>query len=355
MMMRFLGRSLVPPAQFCDSGLALLRGFGLTMLVYPLCWIFGGLEAGLVAWYLFIAFLALDALNAGILKLHNYLGNFTVKRDFDKSTLILANAMPYTLEGNSGTAILFIHGFGDTPETWQLIAPRVHSLANATCHAMRLPFVATPLSQQHHAHLGDWLVAIREEMENLRRCHKKVFIAGHGLGAGLALLATRDNPKLADGVVALSPLVHAKRTSKILFWLADHFCVFTRVVPNPFRSVIKTQDGRVYSYVREHFTAFAMFRAIFLMTRRLGETGRRHTLPVLAFVSLRDRMIDIPATTRFLGNTDIFADADFYTTRKAGHVLTLDEGWEKRAKRIAAFVSRYGLHDEQQTTGKLTP
>ena len=347
MMTRFLGRSLVGPGMFSERGLAFVRGLGLVWVALGLGCVIGMPTMGFWTLLLFDLFLACDALHAGILALHNHAWNRAAKRDFDKNILVLANAMPYTLQGDSGTAILFIHGFGDTPETWQLVAPRVHSLANATCRAMRLPFAATTLRRQHHAHLGDWLAAIRDEAADLRRCHEKVFIAGQGMGAGLALLAACEDPKLADGVVVFSPVVRAKRASKILFWLADHFCVFTRVVPNPCRGVIRTQDGRAYSYARDPFVAFAAFRAFFQMTRRLvaaqarSAAGLRRRLPVLAFVSSRDRLVDIPAAMRFLDGADILDGADVYTSRKAGHALTLDVDWEKRAARTAAFAPPY--------------
>ena len=338
MMIRFAGRNIVGPGTFCEKGLALVRGLGLVFIGTGILFFRGMWESDALLFY--GLFLVLDAFQIGILAVYIGIWNRTVKRDFDKQTLILANAMPYTFQGGNNTAILFIHGFGDTPETWQLIAPRVHSLANVTCRAMRLPFVSTTLRQQHHAHLGDWLVAIREEVANLRRWNKRVFIAGHGMGAGLALLATRDDPKLADGVCALSPQVRAKRASRILFWLADNFFVFTRVLPNPFRGVIKTKDGRVYSHARDPFVAFSVYRAFLQMTRRLDAALEKESaVPVVGFVSSRDRVIDVPAVMRF------FSGADVYTTKKAGHFLTLDAGWEKRAKRIADFCAQFDVVD----------
>ena len=67
-----------------------------------------------------------------------------------------------------------------------------------------------------------------------------------------------------------------------------------------------------------------------------GEDTRPPSVaPVLVYVSLRDRVIDIPAAMGFPPD-----DADIFTTKKAGHVLTLDVDWEKRAKKIAAFALR---------------
>ena len=335
--LRFRGLSPSAEHTFKGGGLPLFVGWCLAFLVFGLLFYFWGWYKGFPAFLFFNLFLAFDALHALILALHSRAWNRTVTRERDADGVnILANAKPCTLQGGSGIAVLFVHGLGDTPETWQLIAPRVHELANATCRAMRLPFTSTPLRRQHHATLDNWLDAIRGEVASLRRCHKHVFIAGHSLGAGLALLAARDDSKLADGVIAFSPFIRAKRVPAILFWLADHFCVFTRACPNPFPDAGTTTDGRVYPYARDRFAAFAVLRAVFQMTRRLNtaQTRGRVTgpLPVLAFVSLRDRLVDLPSFQRLIDGADIF------TTRKAGHVLTLDAGWEKRARRIAEFI-----------------
>ena len=278
--------------------------------------------------------------------------NRTVTRDANG---VLANAAPYTLEGERPreprTAILFIHGFDDTPEVWQLLAPRVHELTGVTCRAMRLPYISAPLRLQHRARLEHWLDAIRDEVARLRTCHKKVFLCGHSLGGGLAFL----NSHVADGVIVFAPLVHARRKHVWLFGLADVLLPFTRACRTPFPDPITTRDGRVYAYTRDRYIAFAIYRAMFGMTKRLQKVGRGvpsaprgvpipgdagtdgggqgTARPTLAFISLRDRLIDIPATLRFLDGAKII------TTSDAGHVLPLDVGWEKRAEDVAAFVA----------------
>ena len=307
---------------------------------------------------IFLFLIALDALHAFFLWLRRRRWERTVTRDADG---VLANAAPYTLEGacphaprrtgtsalQSDTAILFIHGFADTPETWQLLVPRIHELTRATCRVMRLPYISTPLRLQHRATLDHWLDAIRDEVARLRVCHKKVFVAGHSLGGGLALLATRESygalgeRALPDGLILLAPLIRTPRKFgaplDIPFWFADHLCVFTRVWPNPFPVVSKSADGRVYVRNHDRFIAFEIFRAMFKMTRRLvahGAADEDVRPPILAFASMRDKVIDAPFTLRWLDGARII------TTEEAGHLLQFDVGWEQRAEEIAAFISR---------------
>jgi len=300
-----------------------------------------------------IAFLGtLNALYALWVGWRNRCWEKTITRDADG---ILPGAAPYTLEGECPheprTAILFIHGFNDTPRAWQLLVPRVHELTRATCRVMRLPHTSEPLRQQHRARLELWLNAIHIEVARLRTCHEKVFIAGHSLGGGLALLSSgsillpsrqvreQDAPTtFVDGLILLSPLIRNKRKHVWMFETLSRLLSFSRACRTPFPKPIKTKDGRVYDYVRDRYVSFAVFRAMFDMTRRLdgvspssGPSEPRP--PVLAFVSERDSLIDVPAALRFLSNANII------TTREAGHVLALDTGWEKRAEEIAGFVS----------------
>ena len=330
---------------------ALIFVIGMTLMLIDHA--SGGHRAVFYACNIVALWFWLDALYALFLGLRRWCWEHTAARDENG---VLANAAPYTLEGESPreprTAILFIHGFADTPETWQLLAPRVHALTGATCRVMRLPFISAPPRLQHRATLDAWLDAVRDEVARLRACHKKVFVAGHSLGGGLALLSSgsillpsgqpreQDAPATLDGVILFAPLIHTPRWCGIplsaLFAIADRAMLFTRVLHNHFPAVIKTKDGRVYDYPRDRYIAFAIYRSLFKMTRRLGKnkTREQDAPATLAFLSLRDRVIDTPRALRYL------AGAKIITTQEAGHVLTLDTGWEQRAEEIAAFISR---------------
>ena len=282
--------------------------------------------------------LLLDALHALFIRYRARRWERTVTRDANG---ILANAASYTLDGATDTAILFVHGFADTPETWQLLAPRLHELTRATCRVMRLPYISTPLRLQHCAKLESWLDTLRDEVAILRKKHKRIFIVGHSLGGGLALLS-RD----VDGVIVLAPLIRAPRKFgvplDVVFWLADHFFIFTRVWPNPFPVVGKSKDGRFYVRDHDRFISFSIFRAMFAMTKKcsgsiLLPNNQKRELEApatLAFISTRDNVIDTPFALRWLHGAEII------TTDEAGHLLQFDVGWEQRAEQIAAFISR---------------
>jgi len=281
----------------------------------------------------YLLLLAFDVFHALWVWWRNRCWEKTITRDAEG---LISGAAAYTLEGACPqaprTAILFIHGFNDTPQAWQLLAPRVHELTRATCRVMRLPGIAEPLREQHKTSLEQWLNAIHIEVARLRTCHEKVFIAGHSLGGGLALLATRESFTLkVDGLILFSPLIRARKKHTRLFALTDRVLSFTKTCKTPFPNPIQTKDGRVYDYARDRYVSFAVFRAMFNMTRHLV-ASRDTCHKALVFVSERDRLIDTPAVARFLPNARII------TTDKAGHALALDAGWEERAEEIARFV-----------------
>ncbi len=289
--------------------------------------------------YALATWFAGDLLHALWLWCGNRCWERTVTRDADG---ILANAAAFTLQGSTRTAILFVHGFADTPEVWQLIAPRVHAQTRATCRALRLPDVGAPLRAQRNTRLDTWLNAIHDAVAELRLCHDNVFLAGHSLGGGLVLLAARDNPALADGVIVFAPLIRVARarsplaSPEHLFAFVNRAFLFSRAFQNPFPAIINTKDGRQFPYARDRFIAFAVYRALFEMTRRLAAVAEPDLChaPVLAFLSSRDRVIDSAAAERHLSRARIV------TTAAAGHVLPLDVGWEARADEMAEFVGK---------------
>lgn len=273
--------------------------------------------------------------------LHRLLLNHTARH------ATIPNATPATLQGDSGTAILFVHGFADTPEVFQLIAPRVHAQTGATCRMMCLPGFNIPWQRQRRATLMRWLMAVHRETRLLRKTHGRVFIAGHSLGGGLALLATRHAPRLADGLILFAPLVKPAAAwlpfiSPEVGFRAASFCfLFSRAFISPFPKIIKTKDGRLFPYPRDRVIHFAAYNALFRMCRHLKKNpavaaSKPCHLPVLAFLSTRDRIVDSGSAAKWLEEN--FDTPKIVRTTEAGHVLPLDIGWEARADATAAFI-----------------
>ena len=80
---------------------------------------------------------------------------------------IVPGAEGFTLEGNTGRALLLLHGFGDTPQTLRYLGGRLHA-AGFTVHAPLLPGHGRGLRDFATASAEDYARAARAELAWIR-------------------------------------------------------------------------------------------------------------------------------------------------------------------------------------------
>lgn len=102
------------------------------------------------------------------------------------------------------TTLIFVHGFWTTPRIWEQYQNYFHALGYQT-KALALPQHFSRNQPQHPEGLSlvDYLDYLEEEFRAIAINGGKIVVAGHGMGAVLALqLAMRVDP---DALLLLSP------------------------------------------------------------------------------------------------------------------------------------------------------
>ena len=127
--------------------------------------------------------------------------NAGLERDPDG---VRAGCREYTL-GDGEEAVLFVHGFGDSPAAFQLMAPGL-AAKGFTCHVLRLPQHGLPMNQYRKTSAAQWCDAVRSAITELRGRHRRVYLLGHSLGAAIAVEAVSEPTAVVDGMTLLAPL-----------------------------------------------------------------------------------------------------------------------------------------------------
>jgi pimeloyl-ACP methyl ester carboxylesterase len=101
-------------------------------------------------------------------------------------------------EQQSGHSIVFIHGSGDSAQTWR---PLMQRLPDERCIALDLPGHGTEIANPGPERMGiaDYAEAVRGELE--RRGLHDVYLVGHSLGSAIALHMALTLPALVRGIV----------------------------------------------------------------------------------------------------------------------------------------------------------
>ncbi len=249
--------------------------------------------------------------------------------------------------GAGADAVLLIHGFGDSPAVYQLMAPAL-AAKGFTCHGLRLPLYGMPMNRYRQTSADQWCDATRSAIRELRGRHQRVYILAHSLGAAVAVEAVSTPETVVDGMALLAPLFDvSSQRSPLLpvhawYGLLDHLLVFTDFVRTAYPPDL--WDKKAASLMREDkFVPRVVIRDLFaLIARNRGRAGTFH-VPLLMILARHDRIVDNRAAERFF-NACAAKPKRLLYIENAGHMLPIDQGWEKLVVETAKFFKTETSH-----------
>jgi carboxylesterase len=244
--------------------------------------------------------------------------------------------------GEGETAILFVHGYSDSPAMFRKIAPRLAEMG-FTCRAMLRPGCARPMELYAEANREKWKEAIAIEVAALRKEYGRVFVAGHSLGGALAIDYAMVNPDGADGIILIAPLIEvsAERSpilpARTWYKLGKKLLLFTNIIENPFSVNAHSAEAQAYD-MYSRFYPRELYDEIFEITDDIAGGAGELTLPMLMVLARNDDIVDSEAARAYYEES--------YSRRKkllwmedAGHMIPIDTGWEEVAAAIAEFAA----------------
>jgi len=253
-----------------------------------------------------------------------------------------AGVLPYTA-GRGPVALLWIHGFADSPAVFRRMTERLAGTGRFTCRAMRLPGAGETVRQAARVTRDDWQEAVRREIAELRREHAQVWLVGHSLGAALALHAALEPANQVAGVVALAPLLRvSRRRSPLLppsawFGLARTVFFFSRTFESCFAPDTAAADDPGFHDTRDRFIPFATYRNLFALIEELAPRAADLRVPVFAALAAEDRVVDTAAAQRWLDGVP--APTSIRVLPGVAHELPLECGWQQLTDDFSAFIA----------------
>jgi carboxylesterase len=271
--------------------------------------------------------------------LHRYeVWERSIQRDADG---IRVGCRDFTV-GNGERALLFVHGYSDSPAIFRKIAPRLAELG-FTCRAMLRPGCARPIDIYAQATRETWRAALEREAALLRETHQEVWIVGHSLGGAIAIDYLLDEPEAVDGLVLLAPLIAVSSDRSPLLparaWyrLGKKLMIFTRIMENPFTIDSHSADARAYDMYSRFFPS-NVYDEIFEITDNIEERAGELKVPMLMVISRNDDIIDSEVAHAYYEESSSRRKRLLWM-EEALHMIPIDTGWQDVALAISEFAA----------------
>ena len=266
------------------------------------------------------------------------------------SSGIFSDAHPYNM-GDGKIAILFIHGFADTPRVFYRMVQRLADTGDFSCYVIRLPGSGEIFAKAAKVTLEDMLVHIQQQTEQLRAKHETVFLAGHSMGAALALATYFEKPASMDGVIALTPLIQVSRSQSpvlpayVWYLLSSIIFALSPVFESCFSADGIADDDPDFKYQRDRFIPFATYRTIFRLVKLLKTRAHKVTVPLFAVLAGKDRVVDTNAANAWLNKCP--AEKTIMLLPESKHTVLLGPEWLKITDSIAFFIKNNASYDHE--------
>lgn len=257
------------------------------------------------------------------------------------SSGVIVGAEAIHLPLDNAPGVLLVHGGGDTPQVHARLASYLHERG----FSVRVPLLTghgRALSALARATAEEWYADVQREFTAMRQTHEWVGIVGLSMGGALAVKLASERDDVA-ALVLLAPyldmptvLRRMAETSPYWGWLLPYFSS---------RGAESIHDSEAAGRGLGHgIMTPAMLRAL----HRVVEDGVRALpdvrAPALVIQSREDNRITPESAERayvLLGSRD----KKFVWTNGAGHVITVDFGYQRVFELTANWLERCGTRE----------
>ncbi len=249
---------------------------------------------------------------------------------------VILGAEAIEVRGARAGAVLLLHGFNDSPRAVSSLAGALHDFG-WTVHVPLLPGHGRTLQEFSRSGARQWIEAARAEYRRLRADHEAVAVGGMSMGGALAVVLAAEQRDV-KAVFAIAPYLATSVPLRILLTLSP--------LAELGAKYMSSGGGRSVHDVDAASKMIAYRMATPRLVRELAKVASRafdalphiHQ-PILIMQSVEDNRISVRSARRAIKRLRS-RDATVDWVKGAGHVLTVDFGYELRQQRIVDWLAQ---------------
>jgi carboxylesterase len=250
---------------------------------------------------------------------------------------IIRGAGPLRRQGTNKGAVLLLHGGGDTPQTMGHLVEAFSALGYSVS-APLLPGHGRDLAAFDRSDADDWYNVVREEFETLREDHEWLGVVGLSMGGALSARLAAETGGV-DALVLASPYLSMPAGGSIMAQTAPFWGLLFPAVKTASDKSVFDPAARAISLGYGAFTHRSL-RALRLTAARGFAALPNIKAPTLVIQSTTDNRVSTPATQRAFERLGA-PEKKLEWVEGAGHVITVDFGWQKVVARIVQWMETH--------------
>ena len=251
---------------------------------------------------------------------------------------IISGAETIDLQEGNSNGILLLHGFGDTPQTLDLLARHLHA-SGFDVRVPLLPGHGRSVEAFAVSRRSEWLACARLELARMQASHATVAIGGLSMGGAIAAILAAEFHGL-KALVLIAPYLDMPVTHQIasaLHWIWGAVAGVRRA-KSP-RSILDPEE-RAKNLGYGAYTARLLYELW-----RLAAQARRAlpsiTAPTLVIQSKADPRIASSVAEHALAA--LGAKEKKLCWADGGHIITVDTGRERVFAEVTDWIEQHRL------------
>jgi carboxylesterase len=246
---------------------------------------------------------------------------------------VILGAEARTYVGDPHRALLLVHGYNDSPASLDDVARALHA-AGWTVRLPLLPGHGRSLEAWDDWTGADAVATVRAEYAALRATHGTVVVGGLSMGGALAtwLAAEAD----VDGLVLFAPMLFVPRPMQVAVSTARVWGLLTRTLSGGGGRSIRDPEAQRRSISYGCSTRRSLEALEYVAEGVIPRLGFAKA-PTLVCQSREDNRLPEDQSRRAFARLGA-ADKTVHWVDGAGHVLTMDYGWQSLAATVARWL-----------------
>ena len=229
--------------------------------------------------------------------------------------------------GTGDNAILFIHGFNDSPALWKTWIS-FFSTNGFHCEAIRLPGSSSDLMAKKSINIEERTEFIKKAFDELSEKYEKIVVCSHSMGGAYSAVMVASGEFIPDVLVLVSPMFEISShrspllTPRQFLQIGSSILLFSDTIENIMPMDIKDKSVLV-DYPSHPFVPLSLYDTLFELIDICSTNAPAINIPTIMMISENDVIVNSAIAVNYYENISS-AKKVLIVDKTSGHVIPRD-------------------------------